>query len=151
MEHEQYRRVFADIIIMCLVFYKGNGNLTKARILSYGINQMGDSDGLNPGVHAEHDAIIKLCPLKKKKRLEIINILVIRVSSKNKLQSSKPCGNCLEIMKTLPMKKGYKIQNVYYSDNEGNIIKKSLTNLDNEDNRNKHYSRYYKQRKRFLE
>jgi hypothetical protein len=133
---------------MCHVFYKGNGNLKKARILSYGINQMGDSEGLNPGVHAEHDAITKLCPLKKKKRLESINILVIRISSKNKLQSSKPCSNCLNIMKYLPIKKGYKIQNVYYSDNEGNIIKQSLTKLDNED---KHYSRYYKQRKRILE
>ena len=131
------------------MFYKGNGDLKKVRILSYGINQMGDSDGLTPGIHAEHDAIAKLCPLKKKKRLKPINILVIRLSSKNKLQSSKPCGNCLEIMKTLPIKKGYKIQNVYYSDNEGNIIKQSLTNLDNEDNEDKHYSRYYRQRKRF--
>ncbi len=149
MELKLYRRVSVVIIITCRVFYKGKGDLKKARILSYGINQMGDTDGLNPGIHAEHDAIIKLCPLKKKKRLELINILVIRLSSKNKLQSSKPCGNCLEIMKTLPIKKGYKIQTVYYSDNEGNIIKQSLTNLDNEDNEDKHYSRYYRQRKRF--
>ena len=66
------------------------------------------------------------------------------MSSKNKLQSSKPCGNCLEIMKNLPIKKGYKIQNVYYSDNNENIIKTTLYALDNEE---KHYSRYYKFRK----
>ena len=128
------------------MFYKGKGDLKKARILSYGTNQMGN--GLVPGIHAEHDAIIKLCPLRKKKRLALVNILVIRVSSKNKLQSSKPCGNCLEIMTNLPIKKGYKIQNVYYSDSEGNIIKQSLTELNNEE---KHYSRYYTQRQRMLE
>lgn len=133
---------------MCRVFYKGNGNLKKVRVLSYGINQMGDSDGLSPGIHAEQDAISKLLPLKRKKRLELVNILVVRLSAKNNLQSSKPCSNCIEVMKSLPTKKGYKIQNVYYSDNKGNIIKQSLTNLDNEE---KHYSRYYKQRKRTLE
>jgi hypothetical protein len=130
------------------VFYKGNGNLKKVRILSYGINQMGDDRGLIPGIHAEEDAISKLIPLKKKKRLELVNMVVIRVSSKNNLQSSKPCSNCIEIMKTMPIKRGYKIQNVYYSDSEGKIIKKSLTNLDNEE---KHYSRYYKQRKQIIE
>ena len=130
---------------MCRVFYKGNGDLKKVRILSYGINQMGDSRGLIPGIHAEQDAIAKLVPLKRKKRLKVVNILVVRLSSKNNLQSSKPCSNCIEIMKNVPIKKGYKIQNVYYSNNEGNIVKQSLTNLDNEE---KHFSRYYKQRKR---
>ncbi len=109
---------------------------------------MGDSDGVNPGIHAEQDAISKLLPLKRKKRLEIVNILVVRLSGKNNLQSSKPCSNCIDIMKRLPIKKGYKIQNVYYSDNKGNILKQSLTNLDNEE---KHYSRYYTQRSRNLE
>jgi len=136
-----FRRASADIIITCRVFYKGKGNLTKARILSYGVNKMGDSYGIEPGVHAEHDAIKKLLPLKKKKKLENINILVIRLSSKNKLQSSKPCVNCINIMKTLPEKLGYKIQHIYYSDNTGNIIKTNLRNLDNEE---KHYSKYYK-------
>ena len=108
---------------MCRVFYKGNGNLKKVRVLSYGINQMGDSDGLSPGIHAEQDAISKLLPLKRKKRLELVNILVVRLSSKNNLQSSKPCSNCIELMKSLPTKKGYKIQNVYYSDNKGMMSK----------------------------
>ena len=126
---------------MCHVFYKGNGTMKKVRILSYGVNKMGDSDGLQPGIHAEHDAIKKLMPLKKKKRLININILVIRLSGKNKLQSSKPCSNCIDIMKTLPERKGYKIQNIYYSDCNENIIKTTLKNLDNEE---KHFSKYYK-------
>ena len=49
------------------VFYKGKGIMEKANILSYGFNFMGDINGLEPGIHAEHDAINKLKPLKKKK------------------------------------------------------------------------------------
>ena len=126
---------------MCRVFYKGRGDMKKVRILSYGTNKMGDSDGITPGIHAECDAIEKLVPLKKKKKLENINLLVIRVSGKNKLQSSKPCGNCIYKMKILPEKKGYKIKNIYYSDSDGSIVKTNLYNLDNEE---KHYSTYYK-------
>lgn len=102
---------------------------------------MGDSEGLTPGIHAEYDVIKKLIPLRRTKKLESINLLVIRLSGKNKLQSSKPCSNCIDIMKTLPEKKGYKIQNIYYSDCDGNIVKTTLKNLDNEE---KHFSKYYK-------
>jgi cytidine deaminase len=123
------------------VFYKGNGNLKKARVLSYGVNKMGGSDGLAPGIHAEYDAINKLVTLRKRKKLESVNLLVIRLSGKNKLQSSKPCSNCIDAMKILPEKKGYKIQNIYYSDSDGNIVKTTLSNLDNEE---KHFSKYYK-------
>jgi hypothetical protein len=72
-----------------------------------------------------------------------VNILVIRISGKNKLQSSKPCVNCIEIMKSLPPKLGYNIQNVFYSNDNGDIVKSSLTKLDNEE---KHYSRFYRQK-----
>lgn len=129
---------------MCRVFYKGKGDLKKVRILSYGVNRMGDSDGVTPGIHAEYDAITKLIPLRKRKKLETVNLLVIRLSGKNKLQSSKPCSNCIDTMKTLPEKKGYKIQNIYYSDADGNIVKTTLNNLDSEE---KHFSKYYKHKK----
>lgn len=122
------------------MFYKGNNLLKKANILSYGVNKMGDTEGLKPGIHAEHDALLKLIPNKKRK-LKNINLLVIRVSGKNKLQSSKPCNNCIQMMRRLSIKKGYKIQNVYYSDNNENIVKTTLYALDNEE---KHYSRYYR-------
>lgn len=134
-----------DIIIIYHVFYKGKGNLKKVRILSYGVNRMGDSDGLTPGIHAEYEAIKKLIPLRKTKKLESVNLLVIRLSGKNKLQSSKPCSNCIDTMKTLPEKKGYKIQNIYYSDSNENIVKTTLKNLDNEE---KHISKYYKDKKK---
>jgi hypothetical protein len=136
--------VCAVTIIMCHVFYKGKGDMKKARILSYGFNKMGDSEGLQPGIHAEYDAIRKLLPLRRKKRLVSINILVIRVSGKNKLQSSKPCVNCINTMKTLPPKLGYKIEDIYYSSDNGEIIKSSIKNLENEE---PHYSRFYRQNK----
>jgi hypothetical protein len=136
--------VCADIIITCRVFYKGKGDMKKARILSYGVNKMGDSNGLQPGIHAEYDAIRKLLPLRRKKKLVSINILVIRVSGKNKLQSSKPCVKCINTMKILPPKLGYKIEDIYYSNDNGEIIKSSIKNLESEE---PHYSRFYRQHK----
>ena len=106
---------------------------------------MGDSEGLEPGVHAEHNALTKLKPIKIKKNLETINLLVVRFSKTNKLQSSKPCSNCIKILNTIPEKKGYKIQNIYYSNSDGNIVKTNLTNLLNEE---QHYSRYYRKFRR---
>ena len=44
-------------------------------------------------------------------------------------------------MSEIPEKKGYKIQNIYYSDSDGNIVKTKLFNLINEE---QHYSRYYR-------
>jgi cytidine deaminase len=122
------------------VFYKGNGLLKKVKVLSYGVNKMGDTEGLIAGIHAEHDALLKIIP-NRKRRLKNVNLLVIRVSGRNKLQSSKPCNNCIETMKRLSIKKGYKIQNVYYSDNNENIVKTTLYDLENDE---KHYSKYYR-------
>ena len=102
---------------------------------------MGDTNGHHPGVHAEHDAINRLKPLQRNKHLQNINILVIRLSKNNKIQNSKPCTNCIKNMKLLPEKKGYKIRNIYYSDDNGEIVKSSLKNLENEE---LHYSRYFR-------
>lgn len=126
------------------VFYKGkNGILKKANILSFGFNKMGDINGSQAGTHAEHDAINKLKPLEKKKHLEGINMLVIRLSKNNRLQNSKPCANCIRMMRILPEKKGYKIRNIYYSNDNGEIVKSSLKSLENEE---QHYSRFYRQK-----
>jgi len=42
-------------------------------------------------------------------------------------------------MKNLPPKIGYKINNIYYSDSTGNIIKTTIKALEKEE---KHYSQY---------
>ena len=115
--------------------------MKKANILSFGFNMVGDIYGNEPGIHAEHDAINKLKPLTRNKHLQNINILVIRLSKNNRLQSSKPCANCINKMKILPEKKGYRIKNIYYSDNNGEIIKSSIKNLENEE---LHYSRFFR-------
>ena len=138
-----FRRASADIIITSHVFYKGKGTMKKARILSFGVNQLGDINGNTPGIHAEEDALSKLMPLKYKKHLEPINILVIRLSPKNKLQISKPCSNCIRLLSIIPKRKGDKLENIYYSDADGNIVKTNLQTLENEE---KHYSKYYRNR-----
>jgi len=112
----------------------------RQRILSFGINTLGNSITNTVGIHAETDAISKLLPLRKKK-LENIDILVIRISPTNKIQSSKPCYHCIEMMKCYPMKKGYQIQNIYYSNTYGEIIKTTLRELDNDE---KHISQHYR-------
>ena len=115
----------------------------KQNILNFAENITGDIEGNTPGIHAEHNALLKLKPLNKKKRLTQINLLVIRVSKTNKIQSSKPCWNCILNMKSIPEKKGYKLKLIYYSDGNGNIIKTTLNKLQNED---KHYSKFYRKR-----
>lgn len=126
------------------VFKNGNGkNMKKIQILGFGINKYADVEGNNPGVHAEKDVLMKLPYLKLKKRLMSINILVIRFSKTNKLQNSKPCCHCIREMELLPKRRGYKIQNILYSDSDGNIIKTSLRNLQEEE---QHLSRFYRKR-----
>lgn len=136
--------VCVEIIIMLLVSWKGNFQKGKVNILSFGFNQVGDVDGNVPGIHAEHAAINKLKPSYRKKRLQTINLLVIRISKNNKLQNSKPCTNCIQNMKTLPEKKGYKIKNVYYSNNDGDIVKSNFQILEKEE---QHLSRFYRRQK----
>ena len=46
-------------------------------------------------------------------------------------------------MQKIPGKKGYKIENIYYSDENGNIIKTNLKKLESED---KHYSKYFRRK-----
>jgi cytidine deaminase len=107
-----------------------------------GINQVGDIDGKTPGIHAEHSALLKLKPLKCKKKLVSINMLVVRLSKQNRLQESKPCFNCIQNMSVIPQQKGYKINNIYYSDNDGAIVKTTLNKLKNDEQI--HYSRFYR-------
>ena len=127
---------------MSRAFYKGKDTIfKKPNILSLGINTFGDINGKNPGIHAEHNALLKLQPLRLKKRLMPIDLLVVRLSTSNKLQSSKPCSNCIQVMNRIPRQKGYKLQNIYYSNRDGNIIKTNLSKLENEE---QHYSRFYK-------
>jgi len=123
------------------VFFKAKGELKNFNILSYGVNVYADIDGKTPGIHAEEDAIMKLPYMKSKKRLESVNILVVRLSKTNKVQCSKPCHNCIKMLSTYPKIKGYNIRYVYYSNENGGITRTTLSKLTHEQ---QHFSRYYK-------
>lgn len=51
-------------------------------------------------------------------------MMVIRVSKKGTINQSKPCINCLNYLYL------FGIKEVYYSDDNGEIIKEKVRNLD---------------------
>ncbi len=126
--------------------FQGKYNLMN--ILSYGMNKYADVAGVMPSIHAEHDAILRLPCLKnknkkkKKRKLVKINLLVIRFLKTYTLANSKPCLNCIQNMNELPKKRGYKIEDIYYSENDETIIKTSINKLLNESSH--HISSYYR-------
>ncbi len=110
------------------------------------MNKYLDIEGNLPTIHAEHDALIKLPFLNNsKKRLECINILVVRFLKTSELANSKPCINCINVMSKIGPEKGYKIKNIYYSSNNGTIIKTSLNKLKNDNDF--HVSCFYRNKK----
>jgi hypothetical protein len=104
----------------------------KYNILSIGINKYTDVDGTMPSIHAEHDAILRLPYLKNKKKLVKINLLVIRFLKTYTLANSKPCYKCIQNMIDIPKKRGYKIEDIYYSENSETIIKTNINKLLND-------------------
>jgi len=126
----QYSSRTENFLHFALIFSK------KGNILSYGENYTGNKFT----VHAEHDCINKLPPLKNK--VKKVSMLVIRVTKANKLAMSKPCMHCIDKMMNQTIQKGYKIDTVYYSTRDAKIEKCSLNKLNNEPI--KHISRFYK-------
>lgn len=125
------------------ICYKGRISEKKlcVKILSYGSN-IYDNCLDEKNKHAEVSAINNL-PFrpKKKRNLDKINILVIRVSITGKLGNSKPCFHCLLNMKSLS-NRGYIIKNILYSNENEEIVKTTLNKIINEGNF--HFSKYYK-------
>ena len=70
--------------------------------------------------HAEVDAVNRLKPLRNSKLCKV-DLMVIRVNQSGSLANSMPCNNCANYMKTVAVKKGYKIKNIYYSTAGGTI------------------------------
>lgn len=88
--------------------------------------------------HAETDALKKLPPNHKKKKI-VIDIIVIRINKICQLTNSKPCFKCIEHMNNI---KGYKIRNIYYSNANYNISVTNFTNIFYDED--KQVSRYYR-------
>ena len=58
---------------------------------------------------------------KKRKKLKKLNILIFRTNKKGDyIMNAKPCQNCLDYMKNI-RKKGYKIQKIYYTNDNNKI------------------------------
>jgi hypothetical protein len=111
--------------------------------LSTGINKYTNDDLSNNGLHAEHNAINNLQPSKTKgKKLEVINILVLRFSKTGNIKNSKPCSNCINRISSVSQIKGYKVKHVYYSNEDCGITCSTLKELQLDDN--KHQSRLAK-------
>ena len=124
------------------VFKKKNNILY---VISTGQNKY-NPNGIS--IHAEDDAIRRLLINKKGlkiKTLESVNLLVIRTTRNGLLCSSIPCIHCIKKISDDPIHKGYKINKIYYSNENGNIEATSLLNLVLS---NKcHISSYYRHKK----
>ena len=74
-------------------------------------------------IHAKVAAIDNLLKTKKKIKIDII---VIRINKSGNLCNSEPCQSCLKYMKKHLLDRNYILKNIYYSDNNSNIINKKL-------------------------
>jgi cytidine deaminase len=86
--------------------------------------------------HAETNALSKLIKIRRKNanRMIVIDLLVIRTDKSLNFKNSKPCYKCIDHMANLP-KYGYRIRYVYYSNCDGVIIRKKLSELYDEENK----------------
>ncbi len=109
-------------------------------ILSYGEN-ISDLK-LDKTIHAEHKAIINLPCLKRKKNLKKVDIIVVRTTKSGTLGLSKPCYHCLIAMNTLIKEKGYIIEDIYYTNSDGNLERTDLNKLLHDENC--HVTKYYR-------
>jgi cytidine deaminase len=109
-------------------------------VISYGYNCYRASS--NATIHAEHSAINRLKSREKNKKLLKINILVIKISSSGLISMSKPCKHCVDNMQNCANKKGYYIENVFFSNNLREIEKWSYNELESDPI--KHITEYYR-------
>lgn len=77
----------------------------------------------NIGTHAEIDALLKIQTLirckKIKKPKKGLDLIVIRINKSKQLCQCEPCYHCT---KELNLNKLFKINNLYYSNNNNEII-----------------------------
>lgn len=110
----------------CLIQLSTISKKSSGKNVTIGINSLRK---IHPGSpitrHAEVDAVLKLPSRKKNNPLKIC-LVVLRVDKNGKLKNSRPCADCL---KRLQFLHGYKIRYIYYSCNDGNIVKEKYTEL----------------------
>ena len=96
-------------------------------MLSIGDNFYTSKKG-QQSIHAEMCAMNKLRIKKDNKK---INILVIRITHDGELRQSRPCKHCIM---SLSQYRNVRIKNIYYSDQNGDIIKEKFKDMIDGDN-----------------
>jgi len=124
----QYRQVSANSKLCGHYLHvAGLMDLKNNNLLCKGINHY-ITNRKYPSIHAEIDAISKLRPCKNK--IIRLNLVVIRLNPyTSELRNSKCCIECLYYLNKKLQRRGYKIHKLYFSDQNGKIIKSSLSKL----------------------
>jgi len=118
------RKKIKNVYCHAAVIFRGNPK-RGCDIMTYGMN-MHLNIPYNRTIHAEADAIHRLPLIRGSKKLQPIHICVIKTTRTGKLGNSKPCVHCIQQMINEAPKKGYKIEWIYYSKNDGSIEKCKL-------------------------
>ena len=95
-------------------------------------------------LHAEMDAIRKLPPITKKAKKTRLVMIIIRINRFGNLLNSAPCFKCIQHLARLNSSSGYKIDKIYYSNQEGKIEINKLSELI--DSEHKHVSYAFRQK-----
>src|SRR5439155_13291228 len=136
--------VFLHFVIFP-VLYKANQSGGKN--MTIGENSLRESfPGCCYGTHAEMDAIKHLPPLKNKAKKIDLNLVVIRTDISTNLKNSKPCFKCIQYIYNLNKISIYRIKNIYYSNQQGNITMIKFYDLYMEEN--KHISIRFRKKKK---
>ena len=113
---------------------------------NYGENKF---KGMGCSIHAEEDVIRKMerkySDKANKKNKKKFNLLVLKVSKKgDKIGMSRLCEKCVLRVYNLSNSSGIQVKNIFYSDENGEIVKTTPAKLYNR--KDHHVTGYYKNR-----
>lgn len=111
-------------------------------ILSCGINNCrAQNSGMYGSIHAEMDAVKKLPYRAKNKKTKKVDLLVVKSSKTHCLSMSRPCIKCIYDLIIEPVRLGYKINRIYFSNKDGEIECRTLSSLAKD--KEQHITRAY--------
>jgi deoxycytidylate deaminase len=107
-----------------------SGLIVKGKLVSIGNNHFRNivNNNIVPSIHAEIHALMKYLgsnnlneySVKKLKKSEIVVIRISNDPNINHYLESRPCSECIKMLKRL------NIKNVYYSNSDGKIVKECV-------------------------
>lgn len=99
--------------------------IKNGEVINIGYNKYCSSFAKKSTIHAEMDVLMNLKKKYKKHLLTNIDIVIIRISSKGSiLKNSRPCNQCLNILKK------FNIRRVYYSNDFGEIVYEKTIDME---------------------